>query len=59
MAKKKEISKQEANKCASVVSRYAMQEAKKGAKKGALATSKAAKRAAKSGFKKLKGLFGK
>lgn len=59
MAKKKQISKAEANKCASVVSRYAIQEAKKGAKKGAKATGKAAAKVAKSGFAKLKGLFNK
>ena len=32
---KKQISKAQASKCATVVSKYAMQEAKKGAKKGA------------------------
>lgn len=59
MAKKREISKAKANKCASVVTQYAMQEAKKGAKKGAKATGKAAAKVAKSGFAKLKGLFNK
>lgn len=56
---KKAITKQEANKCASVVSKYAMQEAKKGAKKGAKATKKAVKKAASKGFSKLKSLFNK
>ena len=54
---KKPISTERANKCASVVTKYAMQEAKKGAKKGAIATNKAAKSAAKKGFSKLKSLF--
>jgi hypothetical protein len=52
-----EISKKQANKCSTVVRKYAVQEAKKGAKKGARATSKATKTAAKKGFSKLKSLF--
>jgi hypothetical protein len=68
MAKKKMISKDEANRCASVIKNYAIQEAKKSAKKGAKegsklakkgarATAKAAKSVAKKGFSKLKSLF--
>jgi len=51
------ISKKQANKCASVVGKFAMQQAKKGAKKGAKATTKATKKVAKKGFAKLKKLF--
>ena len=51
------ISKKAANKCAAVVGKYAMQQAKKGAKKGAKATTKATKKVAKKGFAKLKKLF--
>lgn len=51
------ITKAQANKAATIVKRYAIQEGKKAAKKGAIATGKAAKSAAKKGFTKLKSLF--
>jgi hypothetical protein len=53
----KKITKEEANKAASVVTAYAKQEAKAHVKKGAQVTAKATKKYASAGFKKLKGLF--
>lgn len=53
----KEITKTQANKAASVVKKYAIQESKKGIKKGAKATVKGTKTIAKKGFKGLKKLF--
>ena len=53
----KEISKQQANYCAKIVSQYAKQQAIKHTKKGAKVTAAATKKVAKAGFGKLKSLF--